>query len=162
MKKPMLNFGQFTQYDKVFITADNGIDLEKVTSVAFEGETLYIAEGDSLGIYVDGKIKKIQAEVSKLFTRNGKLYASVGNSLAEIKNGKIKKLADFANPVIDISVALDKSVWLITESELFLMNGDEFEKIVDLPEETVCLAALNNKSKYGETVYVYPPDPSGR
>ena len=154
MKKPMLNFGQFTQYDKVFITADNGIDLEKVTSVAFEGETLYIAEGDSLGIYVDGKIKKIQAEVSKLFTRNGKLYASVGNFLAEIKNGKIKKLADFANPVIDISVALDKSVWLITESELFLMNGDEFEKIVDLPEETVCLAALNNKSKYGETVYV--------
>ena len=34
------------------------------------------------------------------------------------------------------------------------MNGDEFEKIVDLPEATVCLAALDNKSKYGETVYV--------
>ncbi|MBP3330343.1 MAG: hypothetical protein J6L89_05865 [Clostridia bacterium] len=154
MKKPTLNFGQFLQYDKVFITADNGIDLEKVTSVAFEEETLYIAEGDSLCIYENGKIKKVQANVSKLFTRNGRLFASVGNALCEIKKGKISKLAEFSAPVVDISVALDKSIWLITETELFLMNGDEFEKIVDLPEATVCLAALDNKSKYGETVYV--------
>ncbi|MBR3588594.1 MAG: hypothetical protein IKL16_03435 [Clostridia bacterium] len=154
MKKPTLNFGQFTQYDKVFLAADKGIDPEKVIAVAFEGETLYIAEDDSLAIYSEGKIKRIQAKVSGLFTRKGRLFAAIGNSLAEIKKGKITKLADFSAPVIDISVALDKSVWLITETELFLMENDEFTKIVDLPEATVCLAAVDNKSKYGETVYV--------
>ncbi|MBQ2829326.1 MAG: hypothetical protein IJF20_08805 [Clostridia bacterium] len=154
MKKPTLNFGEFTQYDKVFITSDMGIDVENVASVAFEGETLYIAEADSLSVYADGKIKKIQAKVSKLFTRKGRLFAAVGNSLCEIKKGKITRLADFSAPVIDISVALDKSLWLITENELFLMENDEFTKIVDLPEATVCLAARDNKSKYGETVYV--------
>lgn len=154
MKKPTLNFGEFTQYDKVFITADMGVDAENVKSVAFEGETLYIAEEDSLAVYSDGKIKRIQAKVSKLFSRKGRLFAAIGNSLAEIKKGKISKIADFDAPVADISVALDKSLWLITETELFLMENDEFTKIVDLPEATVCLAALDNKSKYGETVYV--------
>ena len=154
MKKPTLNFGEFTQYDKVFITSDMGIDAENVVSVAFEGETLYIAEADTLSVYADGKIKKIQAKVSKLFTRKGRLFAAVGNSLREIKKGKITRLADFSAPVIDISVALDKSLWLITENELFLMENEEFTKIVDLPEATVCLAARDNKSKYGETVYV--------
>ncbi len=154
MKKPTLNFGQFTQYDKVFITEENGIDFSKALSVAFEGETLYIADGESLAVYTDGKIKKTQAKVSKLFTRNSRLFASVGNSLAEIKKGKITKLADFDAPVIDISVALDNSIWLITETELFLMENDEFTKIMDVAEGTVCLAALDNKEKYSETVYI--------
>ncbi len=154
MKKPTLNFGQFTQYDKVFITEENGIDFSKALSVAFEGETLYIADGESLAVYTDGKIKKTQAKVSKLFTRNSRLFAAVGNSLAEIKKGKITKLADFDAPVIDISVALDNSIWLITETELFLMENDEFTKIMDVAEGTVCLAALDNKEKYSETVYI--------
>ena len=154
MKKPTLNFGQFTQYDKVFITEENGIDLSKALSVAFEGETLYIADGESLAVYTDGKIKKSQAKVSKLFTRNSRLFAAVGNSLAEIKKGKISKLADFDAPVVDISVALDNSIWLITETELFLMENDEFTKIMDVAEGTVCLAALDNKAKYSETVYI--------
>ena len=154
MKKTILNFGQFRQYDKVFITAENGVDIENVTSVAFDGETLYIAQPDCLIEYSDGNVKKISAKVSKLFSRNGILYASVGNSLAEVKKGKIKKIADFSTPVIDISVALDNSVWLITETDLFLMKDGEFESIVSLPENTVCLAAHDNKSKYGETVYI--------
>ena len=154
MKKTILNFGQFRQYDKVFITAENGVDIENVTSVAFDGETLYIAQPDCLIEYSDGNVKKISAKVSKLFSRNGILYASVGNSLAEVKKGKIKKIADFSTPVIDISVALDNSVWLITETNLFLMKDGEFESIVSLPENTVCLAAHDNKSKYGETVYI--------
>ena len=48
MKKATLNFGQFKQFDKVFITADNGIDVKNVTSVAFDGEILYIAQHDCL------------------------------------------------------------------------------------------------------------------
>ena len=154
MKKPTLNFGQFTQYDKVFITEENGIDLSKALSVAFEGETLYIADGESIAVYTDGKIKKTPARVSKLFTRNSRLFAAVGNSLAEIKKGKITKLADFDAPVVDISVALDNSIWLITETELFLMENNEFTKIMDVAEDTVCLAALDNKEKYSETVYI--------
>ena len=137
MKKPSLNFGQFTQYDKVFITEENGIDLSKALSVAFEDETLYIADGESLAVYTDGKIKKTPARVSKLFTRNSRLFAAVGNSLAEIKKGKITKLADFDAPVVDISVALDNSIWLITETELFLMENNEFIKIMDVAEDTV-------------------------
>ena len=154
MKKSTLHFGEFRQFDKVFLTADKGIDVENVLDVAFEGETLYIAQHDGLIEYADGKIKKISAKVSKLFARNGKLYAAVNNSLAEVKKGKIKKIADFEAPVVDISVALDGSFWLITENALFLMENGEFKEIVDLPEETVCLAALDNKAKYAETVYV--------
>ena len=154
MKKSTLHFGEFKQYDKVFLTADKGIDVENILDVAFDGETLYIAQPDGLIEYADGKVKKAAAKVSKLFTRNGKLYAAVNNSLAEVKKGKIKKIADFESPVVDISVALDGSFWLITENALFLMENGEFKEIVDLPEDTVCLAALNNKSKYGETVYV--------
>ena len=154
MKKSTLNFGQFRQYDKIFITADNGIDVENVSSVAFAGETLYIAQPDGLVEFNAGKTKKIAANVSKLFTRAGRLFASVDNSLAEIKNSKVKKIADFDSPVVDISVALDGSIWLITETNLYLMQNDEFVSIVGLPEETVCVAALDNKSKYGETVYI--------
>ena len=58
MKKSTFNLGEFRQLDKVFLTADNGIDCENVTSVAFEGETLYIAQADGVFEYADGKMKK--------------------------------------------------------------------------------------------------------
>ncbi len=154
MRKNTLHFGEFKQYDKVFLTAEYGIECESVTSVAFDGETLYIAQPDSLIEYANGKTKKINARVSKLFSRNGKLYAAVNNSLAEVKKGKVKVIAEFDAPVVDISIALDGSVWLITEENLYLMENEEFKRIVDLPGDTVCLAAHDNKSKYGETVYV--------
>ena len=54
MKKTSLLFGEFTQYDRKFITAENGLEPEKVTSVAFEGETLYIAQDGALIEYADG------------------------------------------------------------------------------------------------------------
>lgn len=154
MRKNTLHFGEFKQYDKVFLTADCGIDCENVTSVAFDGETLYIAQPDSLIEYTNGKTKKINARISKLFSRNGKLYAAVKNSLAEIKKGKVKVIADFDAPVVDISIALDGSLWLITETHLYLMENGSFTEIVDVPDDTVCLAALDNKSRYGETVFI--------
>ena len=126
MKKNKLYFGEFKQYDKKFITSDNGIDIENVKDLAFAGETLYIAQGDCLIEYADGNMKKHAAKVSKLFSRKGKLYAAVGNALAEIKKGKIKKIAEFNSPVVDISVALDKSLWLITKEDLYLSENDEF------------------------------------
>ena len=154
MKKPTLNFGKFKQYDKVFLTNDNGIDVENVNSIAFMGETLYIAQKDCLIRYADGKMQKSAIRASKLFAKNGKLYAAINNALAEIKNNKAVKIAEFDAPVVDISIGLDGSFWLITESNLYLLKDGEFEEIVSLPEETVCLAAVDNKSKYGETVYV--------
>ncbi len=154
MKKSTLHFGEFKQLDKVFLTADNGIDCENVSSVAFDGETLYIAQPDGVFEYADGKMKKMNFSASKIFSAEGKLYASIGNTLAEIKKGKAKKIAEFDTPVKDISVALDGSFWLITESNLYLKKDDGFEVVVDLPEATVCVAALDNKSKYGETVYI--------
>lgn len=154
MKKHTLNLGEFKQYDKIFITAENGIDVENVTSVAFDGEILYIAQPDCLFEYSDGKMKKISVKASKLFSKNGKLYAAIGNSLAEIKKGKVKKVAEFDSPVVDISTGLDNSLWLITEKNLYLMQEGEFTQIVDLPDETVCLAAIDNKAKYAETVFI--------
>ena len=154
MKKSTLHFGEFKQYDKVFLTADKSIDVENVLDVAFDGETLYIAQADGLLEYADGKVKKIGVKASKLFAKEGNLFAAVKNSLVEIKKGKTKKIADFDAPVVDISVALDGSMWLITEKSLYLKDSDGFKKIVDVPDETVCLAARDNKSKYGETVYV--------
>ena len=153
MKKNTLHFGEFIQYDKKFLTAENGIDLESVSSVAFEGETLYITQPDCLIEYADGKTKKLAVKASKLFSENGKLYAAIGNSLAEIKKGKAKKIAEFDSPVVDISVGLDKSFWLITEDSLYLEENGAFKRIMHAAEDTVCLAALDNKSKYGETVY---------
>ena len=47
MKKPTFNFGEFKQLDKIFLTAENGVDVENVRSVAFDEETLYIAQEDS-------------------------------------------------------------------------------------------------------------------
>ena len=154
MKKYTLNFGEFKQYDKVFLTEEKGINPTSVTSVAFEGESLYMATADCLFEYNGGALKKHAVKASKLFSKGGKLYAAVKNSLAEIKKGKAKKIADFDSPVVDMSVALDGSMWLITEDDLYLYNGEEFTEVVDLPSETVCVAALDNKSKYAETVYV--------
>ena len=154
MKKNTLKFGEFKQFNKKFLTADSGIDIESVLSVAFDGETLYIAQPECLIEYKDGQIKKSSAKVSKLFSKGGTLYAAAGNSLAEIKNGKLKKIADFDAPVVDISIAIDGSFWLVTEKSLYLKNDKDFTAIVDVPDNTVCLAALDNKAKYGETVYI--------
>ena len=154
MKKYTLNFGEFKQFDKVFLTADKGIDGASVTSVAFCGETLFIATTEGTFEYKDGSVKKLSFSADKFFSADGKLYAANGNNLYTIKSGKAKKLAEFDSPVVDMSVALDGSLWLITEDSLFLAESGEFTRVVDLPSETVCLAALNNKTKYGETVYV--------
>ncbi len=153
MKKPTFYLGEFTQRDKVFITAENGVDVENVLAVAFEGETLYIAQPEGIVEYADGKAKLLPIKASNLFTRKGKLYAAVGNSLAEFKKGKVKKIHDFDSPVVDISIALDGSFWLITEDALYRLD-DEFVKIMDVAEQTICLAALDNKAKYAETVFV--------
>ena len=154
MKKPTLYFGEFRQYDKVFITAEKGVDPAAVTSVAFCGESLYIAHSEGVAEYAEGKIKKLPFKASKLFSAGGRIFAAAGNSLAEIQKGKAKKIADFDAPVVDVSLALDGSFWLVTETALYLETDGEFVRIVDVPEDTVCLAALDNKSKYGETVYI--------
>ncbi len=154
MKKPAIYFGEFRQYDKIFLTAEHGIDTENVRSVAFDGETLYVAQPDCLVEVKDGKLKKTVANVSKIFSRSGRLFACTENTLAELKNGKLIKIADFDTPVVDISVALDGSLWLITQKSLYLMDGNEFKHIVDVPEDTVCLAARDNASRYAETVYI--------
>ena len=154
MKKYTLNFGEFKQYDKAFLTADKGIDGASVTSVAFCGEALYIATKDGTFEYKDGNIKKLSFAADKFFSADSKLYAANGNILYTIKNAKTKKIAEFDSPVVDISVALDGSLWLITEDTLYLFDDGEFKSIVGLPSETVCVAALDNKAKYAETVYV--------
>lgn len=154
MKKYTLNFGQFRQFDKKFITSENGINVEGVDSVAFLGEALYIAADGELFEYNEGKVKKLSGKADKLFSRGGKVYVSYGHSLGELKGGKIKKLTDFNSRVIDVSVALDSSLWLITEKDLYLYDGENFKQIVGIPEDTVCLAAKDNLSKYCETVYI--------
>ena len=70
MKKPTFNFGEFKQFDKIFLTADNGIDVENVLSVAFDSETLYIAQPDGVVEYADGKTKKLALKASKLFAKS--------------------------------------------------------------------------------------------
>jgi hypothetical protein len=154
MKKYTLNFGEFKQYDKVFITGEQGIDPESVKSVAFCGEALYIATQEGAFEYKNGALKKLPFNASAFFSQRDALYAAIGNTLCQVKGGKAKKLASFDTPVVGVSTALDGSLWLITEEELFLLEDGEFKKIVGLPSETVCVAALDNKTKYGETVYV--------
>ena len=88
MKKPTLNFGQIKQYDKVFLTAEKGIDVDNVTSVAFEGETLYIAQPGGLMEYADGKMKKIAAKVSKLFSRRADFMLQLATHLQKSKKAK--------------------------------------------------------------------------
>ena len=120
MKKYTLNFGQFRQFDKTFITPEKGIDPTTVTSVAFSGETLYVANAEGLFEYKDGKIKKHVCGADKLFGRDGRVFASNGNSFGEIIGGRVKKLAEFDSEVVDVSVALDGSLWLITACALYL------------------------------------------
>ena len=154
MKKPSLHFGEFTQLDKIFLTQDNGIDCESVNSAAFAGEKLYIAQSDCLFEYANGKLKKLPFTASKLFSADNELYASAANSLYKLSGSQFKAVATFDSSVKDISVGLDGSFWLITENDLMRKGDGGFEKICELPEDVVCLAALDNKSKYYETVYV--------
>ncbi len=154
MKKYTLNFGQFRQYDKKFITSENGINAEAVNSVAFLGEALYFTAEGGLYEYNDGKVKKLSSKADKLFGKDGKVFAACGKNLCELKGGKLKKLAEFDSAVKDVSVALDKSFWLMTESTLYLKGEEGFTAIVGVPEDAVCLCAKDNPSKYGETVYV--------
>lgn len=154
MKKYTLNFGQFRQYDKKFITSESGINVEDVTSVAFMGETLYIAAEGSLYEYAGECLKKLQGKADRIFSCGGKLFVAAENALGELKGGKIKKIAEFDSSVTDMSEALDKSLWLITEKDLYLFNDGEFTQVVSVPEDTVCLAAKDNLSRYCETVYI--------
>ncbi len=154
MKKYTLNFGQFKQYKKEFLTAEKGIDGAAVTSVAFCGEALYIATTENTFEYNEGSLKKLSFKAEKFFSENGRLYAAFGKVLSEIKNGKAKKLAEFDSKIIDVSVALDGSFWLVTEETLYLNENGAFKEVVGLPSAVVAVAALDNKAKYAETVYV--------
>ena len=154
MKKYTLNFGQFRQFDKTFITPDKGIDPTTVTSVAFSGETLYLTNADGLFEYNEGSLRKLSDKISKVFSCDGRLFAAENNVLCEMKKGRCRKLAVLDSAVKDISVALDGSLWLITETALYLENDGEFTRIVGIPEDTICLAAKDNKAKYLETVYI--------
>lgn len=154
MKKYTLNFGQFRQSDKKFITAEHGINPEKVNSVAFQGEKLYFTADGSVYEYSDSRAAKLQIKGDRLFSCSGRLFVARANAFGELKNGKVRKLADFDCPVTDVSLALDGSLWLITEKSLYLLTDEDFTFVVDVPEDTVCLAAKDNKSKYCETVYI--------
>ncbi len=154
MKKNSLKFGEFLQYEAKFLTDKNGVNVDNVKSISFLNDKLYIAENDCVIEYDCDKIKKLSIEASALFSIDGKLLAAVGNSLAEIKNSKATTLFEFDSPIVDISVAADKSVWIITQNDLYLLKDNNPLKIVSLPEGVVCLAALDNRSKYDETVYV--------
>lgn len=154
MKKPTLYLGQFKQFDKVFLTEENGIDISSVGSIAFCGESLYIATPENAYVYVDGNLKKSPFKATKFFADKQKFYAADGNELFEIKNGKTKKIHKFESDVVDISNALDGSFWVITKNKLYLCSNGEFCEIVDLPEGTTTLSALDSKAKYDETVYI--------
>ena len=71
MKKYTLNFGQFKQYDKKFITE---IDGNSVTSVAFSGETLYIATTENTFEYSDGNLKKLSFSLHPLNPQPNSIY----------------------------------------------------------------------------------------
>lgn len=154
MKKPSLHFGEFTQMSRIFLTQDDGIDCEQITSAAFCGETLYLASPDCYYTFENGKLTKHAGCISKFFNPDGEFYAASGNDLYRFDGGKFQKSASFDAPVLDISKGLDSSFWLITETMLYRKNGDDFEPVCPLPEDTVCLAALDDKSRYGETVYI--------
>lgn len=154
MKKYTLNFGQFRQYDKRFITQQDALPVEKVTSMAFDGEVLYAVADNCLYKYENGKISEECENVSKVFPSCDGLFVSYGNFLGKYKNGKVTKLSEFDSPVVDISKALDGSLWLITEKALYLQESDEFTRVVDVPDGTVCLAARDNCAKYSETVLI--------
>lgn len=140
---------------KKFLTPDDSVVCSESVTAAFAGDKLYITQPDCLLMYYGGKLTKMPIRASRLMSEKGKLYAVVGNALCEItESDSVKKIFDFPSPVIDVSEATDGSFWAVTEDFLYLKNGDSFEEICSLPENTVCLAALDNKCKYGETVYV--------
>ena len=89
MKKYTLYFGEFKQFDKVFLTAEKGVDPASVTSVAFCGDALYIATAKGTFEYNNGNLKKLSFSADKFFSADGKLYGANGNSLYTIKNGNI-------------------------------------------------------------------------
>ena len=154
MKKPTLYFGEFKQYDKKFLTADMGIEIENVTDAAFGGETLYLAVSGQLIAYKDGNIEKTSLLADRLFTQNGVLFAAVGGQLYKLEKGKYISVAEFDSAVQGVSIALDGSLWLMTEDGLYLQTENGFDFIMPLAEDTVCMAAVDNKAKYAETVYI--------
>lgn len=154
MKKRTLCFGEFNQFDRSFLTADDSVDCNGISSIAFSGETLYLTQPDGLLEYSKGKLKKLSVNPSKIFSENGTLYAAVGNNLCVLHKSAPEVIHTFDSPVADISVGLDGSFWLMTQTMLYLKTESGFDAICALPEDTVCLAALDNKSKYAETIYV--------
>lgn len=154
MQKYTLNFGQFRQFDKKFITSENGINSQNVNSVVFSGETLLLTADGCLYEYKENKMRKTSVKADRLFSCGDRIFVASGNTLGEMISGKVRKTAQFDCPVIDMSTALDKSLWLITEKDLYLYDEGEFRKTVGIPEDTVCLAAKDNLSKYCETVYI--------
>ncbi len=154
MRKNTLHFGSFKQYDKTFLTAEQGLNLENISGVAFDGDTLYIVSDNTVFTYENSQLKKTAFKADKLFSRKGHLFAVLGNTLGEMKNGTIEKVADFFAPVTDISFGLDGSQWVLTEDALYLSQDGDFTRIVHVPDNAVCLAALDNKARFAETVYI--------
>lgn len=154
MKKPTLYLGQFKQFDKKFLTEENGIDVSAVSSIAFCDENLYIATPESTYVYANGNLKKSSLKATKFFSDGKTFYAANHCELFEINNAKQKKVHTFESDVVDVSTALDGSFWVITEKKLYLRNDGSFCEIVDLPDGTTTLAAHDNKAKYDETVYI--------
>ncbi|MBQ3518464.1 MAG: hypothetical protein IJA31_03995 [Clostridia bacterium] len=154
MRKNTLHFGSFKQYDKIFLAAEQGLNLENISGVAFDDDTLYIVSDNTVFTYENDALKKTDFKADKLFSRKGRLFAAIGNTLGEMKNGTIENVADFAAPVVDISFGLDGSQWVLTEEALYLLLDGEYTRIVHVPDNTVCLAALNNKARFSETVYI--------
>ncbi len=154
MRKNTLHFGTFRQYDKVFLTAEQGLNLESISGVAFDGDTLYLVSDNTVFTYENEQLRNTGFKADRLFSRKGRLFAAIGNVLGEMKNGRLEKIADFTAPVTDISFGLDGSQWVLTEEELYLLQDGEYTRIVHVPDNTVCLAALDNKARYAETVYI--------
>lgn len=154
MKKPTLYWGRFRQYDKVFLTEESGIVPSSVKSIAFSGETLYIATEENSYQYANGTLKKLPFSADKFFSEKSGLYASTGSILAKVDNKKATTIANFDSEIIDVSTALDGSFWVITNKKLYLLGDEGFSEVVKLPEGTVCVAAHDNKAKYDETVYI--------
>lgn len=153
-KKRTLYFGEFTQYETKFLTADDSVDCVNISSAVFAGEKLYMTQPDCILTYSDNRLGKIPVAASKLFAVDGKIYAAIANSLYELGEDSRTLIQTFNSPVIDISKASDGSFWVLTEKMLYLKNENRFEEICDTPEDVVCLAAVDNKAKYNETVYV--------
>ncbi len=154
MKKLSLKYGEFTDLKRVFLTSENGLPVESVNSIAFSGDDLYITAEGSLYRYAGGELKKLPLGADKIIEVGGSVYICKGNSLYIMENENIREISEFDAPVIDISIGLDDSFWLITEKTLYLKTEGGFSEICGLPENTACLAAVDNKSKYDESVYI--------